>query len=654
MIFRPGVELLTYLDGNLSSYGLDDPNLMVTDFHLPWWGGPRGQIKHTSYLSFSTLRDALAEHEKHLGKLGVSKSAEQPDFREGEGVNKTFYSWHPELYADLDTPCTRCRLYRAITFGTVDRLRDAENRSQGLAEANKGEVSIGMRRASGFYELYEEVLRKEVNLEQGPIPSSGSAADPDSDDFSWGGKKGKGKAKAKKGKTKVSEIAEHVRTEAEKQLREPRAFGEVKSKWTWGVDLNSQDIWEMTRGADKGYQIPHSGYDNDLRTGKLRSSSPIASPNDIEDPDDPNIFFDELTHIPFIRNLRPDEYPIAFSFPTLHYRAAAESGSGLEPPPSSSSEYTGRSDEEKETKRRGKQAMHDEVNSPGKPSTPDSHPIVPKQSPPHRPWHGPPPQDYIRPPTQTLLLQAQDVVAMRVSKQQSRVAYDDLEHMSEPDEICEPDSAPEPEPERLLLQDCQRNLDQMNFIDNSLDSDIAMHVDTSSGSDGEIRELRMTAEDTPTGLYGLVAPDLPDDSDEEINVGDLGRDTVDLNVRDDGTYALVVPDSSDDSDEEIGVGNLGLVAPDVQSDGEEEIEVGNLGLGFVDPGMWAETVVQEGVPAGAGAGLVMLGLGLGLRFGLLCLESTQLLGSILQNLSPIFQMIGLISFNSFVVLSSCQ
>ena len=65
-MFRPGVELLTYIDGNLSSYGLDDPNLQVTDFHLPWWGGPRKKINHTTYLSYSTLTVALAEHRNHL------------------------------------------------------------------------------------------------------------------------------------------------------------------------------------------------------------------------------------------------------------------------------------------------------------------------------------------------------------------------------------------------------------------------------------------------------------------------------------------------------------------------------------------------------------------------------------------------------------
>jgi hypothetical protein len=96
-------------------------------------------------------------------------------------------------------------------FGTVDRLRDAENKSQGLAVANTGEAHIGMRRSSGLYELYEQVLKKEVELEKGPSPSPS----PDSDtgaSFTLGGKKGKGRAKAKKVKpkevkAKVSEVA---------------------------------------------------------------------------------------------------------------------------------------------------------------------------------------------------------------------------------------------------------------------------------------------------------------------------------------------------------------------------------------------------------------------------------------------------------------
>ena len=478
-MFRPGVELLTYIDGNLSSYGLDDPNLLVTEFHLPWWGGPRGKINHTTYLSYSTLTDALAEHRKQLESVGITKRLDTLQDR-----NKTFYSWHPEVYADLGNPCTRCRLYRAITFGAVDRLRDAEYTSQGLAVANTGESHIGMRRASGFYELYEQVLKKEVDLEQRPIPIPMSGSGPESDTgagFTKGRKKGKGKAK-EKAKANVSQVAERVRTEAEMQLREPGPFRHGESKWTWGVDLNSGDIWEMVRGADKNYQLPHSGYDDDLRTGKLRSSSPIPNPNDIEDPDDPDILFEELSHNPFIRDLQLDEIPLAFSFPTLHYRALGETDSGLEQPPASGSEYTSPSNKEEAIERRGKQ------------------------------------------------------------------------------------------------------------VEIGLDSDIIMDVDISA-SDDDITESRLSAEETPTGLYGLVMPDLPDDSDEDINIGDLGRDTVELSMRaEDRTYGLVVPDSSD---EDISVEDFGLVAPDMQSDSGDEIEVGNLGLNSVDQGMWAETMADE-------------------------------------------------------------
>lgn len=421
-------------------------------------------------------------------------------------------------------------------------MRDAEYKSQGLAVANTGESNIGMRRASGLYELYEQVLKKEVDLEQRPTPMLGSGPESDTGTgFTVGRKKGKGKAKAKK--AKVSEVAEHVRTEAEMQLRESGPFGQVESKWTWGVDLNSRDIWLMARGADKNYQIPHSGYDDDLRTGKLRSSSPIPSPNDIEDLDDPDIIFDELTHNPFIRDLRPDKIPLAFSFPTLHYRAVGNSDSGLELPPASGSDKS------------------------------DSHPIIPEGSRPHRPRLDSPPHGYMHP--------RPDLVSMR-NPGSLRGARFDLERISEPDNVSELDPFSDPERSRL-----SRNLN----------SDTIMDVYISSGSDDETTESRMranSAENSSTGLYGLVMPDLPDDSDEDINIGDLGRDTVELSMRAEdiqiGTYGLVRPDSSD---KEIAVEDFGLVAPDMQSDSGDEVEVGNLGLNSVDQVMWAETVVDE-------------------------------------------------------------
>ena len=561
--FRPGVELLAYLDGNLSSYGRDDPNLLVTEFFLPWWRGTKQPIRNNTYLSYMTLTDALVKHRLQLQDAGVSGLFTQPDI--SSRLNKPLHSWHPEGHANLDNPCTRCRLYRAITFGTMDKLRDWENYAQGMAVANFGEADIGMRRSSGLYELYEHVLKKEVELEQSPGP--GTIADSDSDSDSGfpirraaGGNKGtrKGKRKAKgKGKTKkVSKVAEHVRTDAEKQLHESRAgraFGQVDSKWTWGVDLDSRDIWDMVRGADKFLQVPHSGYDDELKTGSVRSSSPIPNPNDIEDRDEPGILFDELTHNPFIRELRPDEFPIAFAFPTLHYMAAGESDSGLElPPPSSSDE--------------------------------DTQPMIPEGSRPPRPWLGPPTEGYVQLPASTPKVLAKKVLSMAAE------ASHNLEMMSDPADI----SGPEPEPNSMLRP---RDVFHRDFADN-WDSDIFMDVASSYGSDQEIElgtlgmDSGATAKDS---IYGLVAPDLPDDSDEEIEVGNLDREVESgMWAEDTSTelLGLAEPDSPDDSDTQIEVGDLGLVA----SESDDEFEVGNIGLESVATGMWAESDIDDFEP----------------------------------------------------------
>ena len=38
-------------------------------------------------------------------------------------------------------------------------------------------------------------------------------------------------------------------------------------KWTWGTDLNANDIHDMLQGADKGNVLPHSGYDDTIPWG---------------------------------------------------------------------------------------------------------------------------------------------------------------------------------------------------------------------------------------------------------------------------------------------------------------------------------------------------------------------------------------------------
>ena len=537
--FRPGVELLIYIDGNLSTYGVNDPNLLVQQFYLPWWTGSDRPNKPSSYLSFLTLPDALAEHQRHLTNPDAIGASQRPVDLSAE-LSKPAYSWHPEVHADVDIPCTRCRLYRAVSLGVADKLRDVENMVHGMEVANGGEKDIGMRRASGFYELYENVLKKEVELEQTAGPGLGSGSGDANSQNLFACKKGTGK-----GKSKTSKIAESVRAEADDLWRKSAAgnsgIGRGGSQWTWGVDLNSQDIWNMIRGADRQYQLPHSGYDNSLATGRLRTSSPIPSPNDIPDVDDPATMYDQLSHdFPYIRHLRPNEVPIAFSFPTLHYMAAGESDCGPEAPPTSGSDYVYKSDEEKGKRKERKRAMQDEVNSPDQPSTSDSASIIPKGRPPHRPWLGAPPRGYIQPPTlNPSIIRASEVT------QGFAIGFQSLPN--DAGQNAEYESEPE-------LNRLPSEVDQTDLSDSGSDSDDNMDV-------------------------------VADESDEEIPVGHLGLDNVELGEDGPvGTYGLVGPMSPDDSDDSeiIPVGNLGLLGANLDNDSNEAIEVGNLGLDSVD------------------------------------------------------------------------
>ena len=117
--FKLGPDLLGYLDGNLSGYGRDDPQLAVEDFHLPWWRGSSAPQKYTSYLSFVSVWACLEEHRKQLVNAVLKNLGKQP-VEETKQLNKPAYSWQV-----ID--CTRCRLYRAVALGAADHIRDMRN-----------------------------------------------------------------------------------------------------------------------------------------------------------------------------------------------------------------------------------------------------------------------------------------------------------------------------------------------------------------------------------------------------------------------------------------------------------------------------------------------------------------------------------------------
>ena len=97
----------------------------------------------------------------------------------------------------------------------------------------------------------------------------------------------------------------------------------------WGVDLTEADLKEMVHGADQGFILPHSGYDESLEddwTWSKYSSLPDIDKL-VKDGDAP--FFplsSDITHVP---DLLPDEFPIEFCLPPLQHVGHSEMPSGF-------------------------------------------------------------------------------------------------------------------------------------------------------------------------------------------------------------------------------------------------------------------------------------------------------------------------------------
>ena len=282
-LFRAGLELMTYLDGNLSSYGLDDPALGIQDFILPWWTGSEPPTQRSSYLSSATIKPALDHYRQQIASANIPFSTPHKIRNLADELSKPAYTWHSSVNATvLPNDCNRCRLYRAVAVGVMDQVRDTYNMLDACDVANQAERDIAIRRASGFNELFEAALKKEaeVSVRSGPGPG------PET--------KGKGKQFGPEVKELLKLTKDLVK----------EASSTAHRKWTWGVDLTSDDLGGMIRGADRDYQVPHSGYDQTLPDGSLQTMS-----SDLSDSEN-SVLYDELSgSICSVPDLSPPDYP---------------------------------------------------------------------------------------------------------------------------------------------------------------------------------------------------------------------------------------------------------------------------------------------------------------------------------------------------------
>ena len=174
--------------------------------------------------------------------------------------------------------------------------------------ANEAEKAIAIRRASGFNKLFEAALKKECERS----------------DLGGANQQGSGQLKGKE--REQSEVSKIV--ELTKRLLQENSM--ASSKWTWGVDLNENDLRELIWGADRQDQLPHSGYDQDLPSNSLLSqTSEVLDPANLEDPNDGGLIFDTISNL-VIPELRPHEF---LTFPTVLLGPSGNELADSEPDP---------------------------------------------------------------------------------------------------------------------------------------------------------------------------------------------------------------------------------------------------------------------------------------------------------------------------------
>ena len=104
--FQPRLELIAYLDGNLSSNGLDNPFLDVhpSAYYMPWWNNQQPPTTRSRFLSLETLKKALEVYHQQLRAKMIPFGT--PHFINDitNELNKPAYTWHSSVNDDFPNP----------------------------------------------------------------------------------------------------------------------------------------------------------------------------------------------------------------------------------------------------------------------------------------------------------------------------------------------------------------------------------------------------------------------------------------------------------------------------------------------------------------------------------------------------------------------
>ena len=236
-----GSTILTdrhYLDVISSGTSADDPSAVADSYIRDWWNAD-SKPSADQNLQYEVLHQAL-DHHRHV----TNKNRQLPPTS-----TKEKHTWWRDF---SDTPrgtaryCENCRLYRKEALGLADNLNDIRNRIHGIELKYELQGNLSERRAAGFFQLYDGVLTKELNMNTTDLG------------------KGKSKKSNQDKSLRVQELAaaELARLEALSSL-----------KWTWGVDLSTNEAMDIGRHKLDSDFRQHSGYNISLPWGRRGQDS---------------------------------------------------------------------------------------------------------------------------------------------------------------------------------------------------------------------------------------------------------------------------------------------------------------------------------------------------------------------------------------------
>lgn len=266
-----------------------DPSRTVPTYHLAWWTKTSAEVEKMPIMHRGTIEECLRVHREVLSK-------EIAEYKEGLVAEDTpppspyEYPFSAALIDGMYKPsavrvpvvpskdiCEGCIAASEALAHNDDFLTQATHKCQGFFEAHQARANLSLRRASGFYKLFEAAVSKDAEMPfdiglsnpTGPLarPSVMPSTQPitfDQLEGSTGNSKSAKKARAQQLKQHqlVLEIQKAAAAAFQRDVDDPRP----NAHWTSGRALSTQEVTGLIRGADRAHaKDPHTGYDDRLR-----------------------------------------------------------------------------------------------------------------------------------------------------------------------------------------------------------------------------------------------------------------------------------------------------------------------------------------------------------------------------------------------------